>query len=765
MSIAASWIKNTLPLAACAISISVHAAKDTFSLDRLNAFYDEFICNEKQVLAEADLSSPCAVFWISTSGNDANPGTREKPFLTLQRAQAAVRSLPSSTFKDQDVYVYIEEGTYRLQEPLVLTSRDSGHHGHDVIWSAAPGGDPIISGAIQITGWSLYDTTLNIYRTKIDPSYVSRQLYVNGNRAQRARTTPYPAGFLPEWTSGSPPNGGIAYITTTLNPPAWSDPTTWANLQDVEAVILTQWRMMRVPLDTITPYMNPTPGLLTVQQPAWNNANVNFDITTNKPGIWSFWQVTWFENALVFLTQPGQWYLDTSDHYLYYSPLPGEDIFTADVELPLLETLIEGQGAIDHPIHNIRFEGLTFSYATWLGSSSSEGYVADQSGQLLIGPDHSPNYIGHDQNVVPTPGNLPFTFANNIAFYGNIFQHLGAVALQFGYGSSSNKIDSNLFTDISSSAIEIGGATATDSHPSDPAYILKNNRINNNLIDTVCVEYEDAAGIFVGFSQFTTIAQNSIAHVPWSGIAMGWGWGLLDVPSFPGLPHAFSGEWGNFTTPTPNMGCRIVQNKIVDFINVLWDGGSIYTTGQQGPSPANGLLIQGNVAFDKRPDGGGNTFYTDGGSRYIQVQSNASYNNPIGVTFFGQAPNISDPFFLVYPPYYLGNGEPYGSDSGGCVTYGDIDYSNNYWLQTPLPANIATYNSFYHSLLGFFPYIDVGFFEFCPFMQDGIAYPYNLFYQNNTSINSPADIPTSILNKAGVQSRPSTIPANQWVAP
>ena len=111
-------------------------------------------------------------------------------------------------------------------------------------------------------------------------------------------------------------------------------------------------------------------------------------------------------------------------------------------------------------------------------------------------------------------------------------------------------------------------------------------------------------------------------------------------------------------SPTPNLGCQILQNKIVNFINVLWDGGAIYTTGQQGPSLSQGLLIEGNVAYGKRPDGGSNTFYTDGGSRYIQLQSNASYNNPIGVTFYGPEPNPNDPFLAQYPLYYLQNGAP-----------------------------------------------------------------------------------------------------------
>jgi hypothetical protein len=729
---------------------------DPFSLDWLSQFYDVFICEEKNELAAYGLTGECIAFWVAPNGNDAWPGTPEQPFLTLQRARDAVQALPTSAFKDQDVFVYIEEGTYRLQEPLVLTAADSGRNGHDVVYSAALGKDPTISGAVQVTNWSLWDATLGIYRANVG-SLVSRHLYVNGNRAVRARTASYPSGFLPSWLSG-----GIEYTVTNLNPVAWQDPMSWQNWQNIEAVILTEWKMMRVPIDSIM--SSGMTGLITLQQPAWDNANVNLDVMTNLPGVWSFWQVTWFENAYQFLTEPGQWYLDQSMGWLYYIPLPGEDMSTADVEMPILETLIVGQGTLEQPVQNIRFEGLTFSYATWLGPSGTNGYVADQSGQLLIGSGHPTNIIGHDQNVVPTPGNLPFTFASNIVFYGNIFQHLGAVGLQFGFGCRYNTISSNLFTDISSSAIELGAVTMMDSHPTDSGYILTNNLITNNLIRNVAVEYQDAAGIFVGFTQNTEISHNTIAYVPWSGIAIGWGWGLLDVGSFPGLPNAYSGEWGNFETPTPNFNNKILSNRIYSFLNSLWDGGAIYTTGQQGPSLAQGLLIQGNVASGKLPSGGGNTFYTDGGSRYIQVMTNASYDNSIGITFFGGEPNPQAPYYPL-PIYWIGNGEPYGSDTGGCTTYGDIFYANNFWFETPIPANIVTYNDYYFGLLGFYAYSPMGFFNICPYSSGGVSYPVNLVYSGNHQISSTANIPPSLLFNAGVFERPSTIPASVWVLP
>ncbi len=700
-------------------------------------------------------SNEAYIFFVSPNGNDASPGTQEAPFLTLQRARNAVRALPSSAFQN-DVFVLLRGGTYRMQEPFELTVEDSGRDGHDVVYSAYPGERPVLSGSVQVTGWE-YNSIYNCYQAKVNPCK-SRQLYVNGNLAQRAQTTPYPVAFLP-----NPELGGIQYVVTNYNPPAWRDPSSWTNQSDIEAVILTQWKMMRVPIESV----DSASGLLIMQEPAWTNSNIYLSTLTNQPGIWSFWQVTRFENALEFLSEPGQWYLDSSGGYVYYIPLPGEDITTAVVELPLLEVLVDGQGSLVGPIHNIRFEGLTFNYATWLGPSTNNGYVSDQSGQLLLGSGHLPNYIGHDPNVVPTPGNIQFSFAHNIVFYGNVFQYLGGVGLQFGLGSQKNTVDSNLFRVISSSAIEVGGPTLIDHHPFLSEQIVKDNLITNNLINTVCTEYSDAAGIFVGFTTRTTVSQNTIVNVPWSAIAIGWGWGLLDKDSFAGLPASHIGQWGNYSSLTTNKECKIINNRIVSFLNVLWDGGAIYSTGRQGPSLSEGLLIKGNVASGKRPSGGGNIFYTDGGSRCIRIVNNVSFNNPIGITDFGPPPTPPAPFNpLPYPsgPSSLNN-VPYGSDMGGCRTLGYIEYKNNYFFEAPLPKTIILDNFINNLLSGLPTYSSYGYFSVCPYSNDGISYPTRLSYDDNHFGFSLSDVPSSLINKAGVQQRPSTIPQELWVLP
>jgi len=190
-------------------------------------------------------SSPTASveFWVSPLGNDAAPGTRKEPFKTLERAREAVAHVEPKQWEQGEVVVYLEDGVYRLERPFVLHGDDSGRHGHDVVYRAAPGAKPVLSGSMRVTGWTLHDKDLNIYKAPVGQAR-SRQLYVNGRRATRARTDSYPAGFQPQTVRPAnvelgepyPAGGGIFYAVTDLNQKRWQDPSTWTNVHDIEAV-------------------------------------------------------------------------------------------------------------------------------------------------------------------------------------------------------------------------------------------------------------------------------------------------------------------------------------------------------------------------------------------------------------------------------------------------------------------------------------------------------------------------------------------------
>jgi hypothetical protein len=48
--------------------------------------------------------------------------------------------------------VSLASGTYRLSQPLVPGAQDSGTNRYDVVWTAAPGACPVLSGATRISG-------------------------------------------------------------------------------------------------------------------------------------------------------------------------------------------------------------------------------------------------------------------------------------------------------------------------------------------------------------------------------------------------------------------------------------------------------------------------------------------------------------------------------------------------------------------------------------------------------------------------------------
>lgn len=45
-----------------------------------------------------------------------------------------------------DIVVQLAAGTYRLSAPLALGAADSGSNGHTVVWQAAAGATPVLSG-------------------------------------------------------------------------------------------------------------------------------------------------------------------------------------------------------------------------------------------------------------------------------------------------------------------------------------------------------------------------------------------------------------------------------------------------------------------------------------------------------------------------------------------------------------------------------------------------------------------------------------------
>jgi hypothetical protein len=537
---------------------------------------------------------PALTLYVSPQGNDANPGTITEPFATLARAQDAVRSVKDGV--QGDIQVFLREGVYTLSDTWALDQRDSGSNGFRVIWSGYPGENVAISGGVRITGWTQDPQGRWTAPTSLDNF---RQLYINGIRALRGRSGPLNS---PTLFGDLEQLNGIAGFQS-------ADPemASWKNPQDVELGFYLYWTHMICGVQNIA---GSGPGVsITMRQPC-------LYLIRHKVGTQAQFPA-YVENALELTTSPGQFYLDRSNHKVYYIPRPGENMETAEAIAPSLQTLMSVTGTIDHPALNITFTNITFEHSSWLGASQV-GF-AELQAAFRVSPDPSRMRIAKsnqvrdlDNEFDKTPGAVILSHAQNVTFERCTFTHIGGSGVDFQLGAQNDTISGGHFQDISASAVQIGDVLADDHHPGDPRMIVRGNRVVNSYIHDIGTEYLGSVAIFAGYTDGTVIAHNEITRTPYTAISVGWGWGMED----PGYSDETTSA--PFTTPTPSQNNLIEFNHIHHIMQHNSDGGGIYTLGAMP-----GTAILSNLIHDNpQPPGG---IYLDQGSRGITVANNVVY--------------------------------------------------------------------------------------------------------------------------------------------
>ena len=104
-------------------------------------------------LPSAQAQNAAPDFFVAPNGNDANPGTKEKPFATFDKARLAVRTLKTLIKRRGPIIVAVRGGTYFLKETLVFAPEDGGSETNPVIYQAYGNEKPILSGGQLITNW------------------------------------------------------------------------------------------------------------------------------------------------------------------------------------------------------------------------------------------------------------------------------------------------------------------------------------------------------------------------------------------------------------------------------------------------------------------------------------------------------------------------------------------------------------------------------------------------------------------------------------
>lgn len=481
-----------------------------------------------------------ASYYVSTTGNDSNPGTESQPFKTIKKARDVIRARPGTW--TGDIYVWIRGGTYTFSSTLEFTESDAGKDGHYVAYQAYTNERPIISGGTKITGWTNWQN--GIYRAPCS-AMEFRQLYVNGKKAIRARSPN--KGSYSRLTSWNTPANTISIIGTQLG-----------NVQNlangkVEMIVQQYW----------------AESIMRIASVATNGLYKDITVNTTERDIvfgrdWpakSADQAYHFENSLDFLDQAGEWYLDNnvSPRYVYYKPLPGENMATADIVAPNIDTLIRVAGAdLGTHAHHMVFEGITFEYANWT-RPTFHGNIGLQSQQYSIGNDRTdrPAAAFYIRN------------ADHMRLTRNVFRFCGSSGLDIYTSANNIVVEGNVFHDISGNGMQVGKFSEADMpiaglyDPTDTREYNVDNVIANNYIYTCATDYYCANGIAGGYIRNANIIYNEVTDLPYTGINSGWGWTFNE--------NAMSNN-------------HIEYNHIFNVVKLLCDGGGIYTLSNQGPA-------------------------------------------------------------------------------------------------------------------------------------------------------------------------------------
>ena len=258
-----------------------------------------------------------------------------------------------------DIDVELSGGVYRLSSAFQLGPADSGSNGYHVVWQAVTGQIPVFSGAAQVTGFAQYNAALNIWRAPVTAAEAAtggRQLFVMGQRAQLARSAGAPAGLTVTSTG---------FFTTDASY------ASFTNQSRVDVVNESDWKHESCPVSSITAASGG--ANINILPSCWNANHTNVpnpNFPFNGNGLPAMSGISYVQNAYQLLTQPGQFYLDTAADYLYYIPRAGQNLATADVELPLLQSLMTLQGTPGHltPV-NQNASGTAYSGSGWFVSS------------------------------------------------------------------------------------------------------------------------------------------------------------------------------------------------------------------------------------------------------------------------------------------------------------------------------------------------------------------------------------------------------------
>lgn len=431
-------------------------------------------------------------YYVSTDGSDANRGSADAPFLTIEAARQHARN------SEGEITIYLRDGIYRLEQTLEITPQDMAK-GRSLTFRSYPGERAVISGCRELhPQWSNYKK--GIMQAVIDePPAEMDMLIVNGQIRHMARFPNYDSTAVRFY-------GTSADATSPRRVKSWHHPEGGF----LHAMHISDWGDFHYRITG-----KDKKGNLQMDG-GWQNNRRSGLHPDNRM----------VENIFEELDAPGEWFYETSTHKLYYYPMPDEDIRDAVFETPMVDCLIALRGSEANPVCNITIEDIEFTGTL----------------RTFMRREYEP-LLRSDWTIFR--GGAVFMEGTEDCTLRNSYLHnLGGNAVFLSRYNRHATIAGSHFTRIGASAVCLVGDTGAVRSPSFeygewvPADQLDrtpgprgNNfpshcLVHDNLIHKIGLFEKQITGVEMSMCQHVTVSHNSIYDTPRAGINVSEGtWG------------------------------------------------------------------------------------------------------------------------------------------------------------------------------------------------------------------------------------------------
>lgn len=285
-----------------------------------------------------------AGFHVSPDGDDNNPGTREKPFATFDRAQTAAREIAGK----EPVTVWFADGVYPLSEPIVFTPADAGTEENPVTYVADNNWGATLTGAQPLD--LKWEKKGAVWTAPVPKGMDFDQLLVDGRKMVRAR---FPNcdpknGF---WDRGyRDDNPGMAGTNDVVKRVGEMDDPVGTLIHGYHGLGWgsLHFRVIKKSADGVyTLHSGKDPNLEGGDQ---NSGRKTEPHAPMGPKAFA-------ENSIELLDAPGEWFLDAKSGVLSFIAPDDIDPNTSRVEGVTLENLVTFEGDVSTPVRFVNLCG------------------------------------------------------------------------------------------------------------------------------------------------------------------------------------------------------------------------------------------------------------------------------------------------------------------------------------------------------------------------------------------------------------------------